>query len=159
MDQLMLNIQIEKKQESELTPEELRLLEEAKAATLRSYSPYSKFAVGAAVLLDGDIVVCGSNQENAAYPSGICAERTSVFYANSAYPDRAIRMLCIAARDSSRKFTQRPISPCGACRQVLVESEKRFLQPIRIMLYGMEGIYILQSAADLLPVNFDSSYL
>ena len=159
MKELMINIPVIAKQECELTEEEKALLEEAKAATYRSYSPYSKFSVGAAALLSDGTIVSGSNQENSAYPSGLCAERTTIFYANSTYPEKPVLMLCIAARDTEGNFTARPIAPCGACRQVLVETETRYNQPMKIMLYGTEHTYFISSARELLPVSFDSSFL
>lgn len=146
------------KQEDELTEQEKALLAEAKAATYRSYAPYSHFSVGAAALLADGTIVSGSNQENSAYPSGLCAERTTLFYANSQYPDEKVVMLCVAARDTTGQFTERPIAPCGACRQVLVETETRYSQKMQIMLYGTEGIYFIGSARELLPVSFDSSF-
>ena len=94
-----------------------------------------------------------------AYPSGLCAERTTVFYANSLHPDTPINILCVCARDSSGDFTSRPCPPCGACRQVLVETEQRFGKPMRVLLFGKEGTYCLDSAADLLPLSFDSDFL
>lgn len=159
MNELNINISVTEKQESELDEDEQRLLQAAKEATQRSYSPYSHFSVGAALLLADSTVVTGSNQENSAFPSGLCAERTALFYANSRYPELAVTMLCIAARDSSGQFTSRPISPCGGCRQVFIETESRFGNSIRIMLYGTGGTYFLDSARDLLPVHFDKSYL
>jgi len=134
-------------------------VENAKEATYKSYAPYSKFNVGAAVLLEDGTVVIGSNQENCAYPSGTCAERTTVFYANSQYPDKAIKVLCIAARNEHGEFLQRPISPCGACRQVLMESEKRQNTPIKTILYGTEEILVIESVSLLLPIQFDQSFL
>ena len=159
MQELKIEIPVIMKTEEELDDQERRLVLEAKASTLRSYAPYSEFSVGAAALLDDGTIVCGSNQENCAYPSGLCAERTAIFYANSRYPDKAVKVLCIAARNSESKFTERPVSPCGACRQVLVETETRYQTNIKVLLYGTEGIYMVPSARDLLPVHFDSSYL
>lgn len=159
MKEVNINIPVVFKQEDELDESERKLLEEAKEATKRSYSPYSHFSVGAALLLDDGTIVAGSNQENSAFPSGLCAERTALFYANSRYPDHAVKALCVAARDTSGEFTERPIAPCGSCRQVMVETEERFHTDIRIMLYGREGIYCLNSARDTLPVHFDSSFL
>jgi cytidine deaminase len=103
--------------------------------------------------------VAGSNQENAAYPSGLCAERTAVFYANSRYPELAVRRICIVARDKDGNFCSRPIAPCGACRQVLLETEQRAGQSIKIMLCGMQSIYFFSSVKDLLPLSFDESFL
>ena len=159
MQELTLNIQVIVKQEDELTPRQLALLDEARRATYRSYAPYSHFSVGAAVQLEDGIIVAGSNQENAAYPSGLCAERTAVFFAGSQHPDIPIRRLCIAARDTEGHFLRRPISPCGACRQVLLEAEQRAGSDIEVLLYGTEGIYIVRSIKDLLPLSFDDTFL
>jgi cytidine deaminase len=121
--------------------------------TQHSYAPYSKFHVGAAALLKSGIIVTGSNQENAAYPSGLCAERTTLFYANSQYPDQPVLTLAIAARNE-KGFMKEPIPPCGACRQVILETENRFNHPVRILLYGEDGIYEAHSIEDLLPLTF-----
>ena len=123
----------------ELTEADRTLLQAAMDATKRSYAPYSKFSVGAAARLNNDVIVTGTNQENAAYPSGLCAERTTLFYANSQYPDQAVATLAVAAR-TERDFLDAPIPPCGACRQVILETEKRFNQPMRILLYGKEEV-------------------
>ncbi len=154
-----ITVHVSVKDVNELTDEELRLVDAAKDATFRSYSPYSKFSVGAAVLLDNGVIVTGSNQENCAYPSGICAERTAVFYANSRYPDNRVSVICIAARDSSGGFTAVPITPCGSCRQVLIETEKRGGGNMGIMLYGTDAVYCIESARSLLPVSFDETFL
>lgn len=112
--------------------------------------------MGAAARLANGTVVTGTNQENAAYPSGLCAERTTLFYANSQYPDQAVETLAIAARNE-RDFLDDPIPPCGACRQVMLETEKRFKQPMRILLFGKKGIYEMKSVGALLPLSFDAS--
>ena len=140
----------------ELNKAEQDLMTSAMEATTRSYAPYSKFSVGAAALLANGIVVTGTNQENAAYPSGLCAERTTLFYANSQYPDQPVLTLAIAAR-TEKDFIDLPIPPCGACRQVILETEKRYKQPIRILLYGKKEIYEVKSICDLLPLSFDAS--
>ena len=140
----------------ELSADDQSLLDSAIEATQRSYAPYSRFSVGAAARLANGVVVTGSNQENAAYPSGLCAERTALFYANSRYPDQAILTLAIAAR-TERDFIDNPIPPCGACRQVILETEKRFNTPIRILLYGKEEIYLIKGIRGLLPLSFDGS--
>ena len=101
----------------ELSPEQQTLVTLARKATFRSYAPYSKFSVGAAILLDNGEMLSGSNQENAAYPSGTCAERTTAFYAHSTYPDAKFKTIAIAARGTDGKELDSPISPCGACRQ------------------------------------------
>ena len=155
MKELNLHIHVLVKTEEELTPQEVKLIDEARRATYRSYAPYSHFSVGAAVELADGTIVCGSNQENAAYPSGLCAERTAVFYANSRYPDQPIRRICIVARDTKGQFLQRPISPCGACRQVLLEAEQRAKNAIEVLLYGTDSVYIISSIKDLLPLEFE----
>ena len=159
MKERTIQIHLLVKQEEELTPEELRLLDEARRATYRGYSPYSHFSVGAAAELADGTIVTGSNQENAAYPSGLCAERTAVFYAGSQHPDTPIRRICIAARNTEGEPLQRPIAPCGACRQVLLEAEQRAGSPIEVLLHGTEGIYCLSSIRDLLPLSFDESFI
>ena len=155
METLQFSFTYYKKAESELTVSELQLLEAARQATYRSYSPYSNFSVGATVLLADGTIVSGSNQENCSYPQGQCAERTAVFYANSRYPDQAVTMLCIAARGTDGQFTAAPITPCGGCRQVLQETEQRQQSPMQIMLYGTDAIYIIPSVQQLLPLNFN----
>ena len=140
----------------ELNKTDQDLMTSAMEATTRSYAPYSKFSVGAAALLANGIVVTGTNQENAAYPSGLCAERTTLFYDNSQYPDQPVLTLAIAAR-TEKDFIDLPIPPCGACRQVILETEKRYKQPIRILLYGKKEIYEVKSIGDLLPLSFDAS--
>ncbi len=142
----------------ELTETERQLIEAAKKATQTSYAPYSHFRVGAAVrLVDGNVIT-GSNQENAAYPSGLCAERTTLFYANAHHPDTAVAMLAIAAHNGT-DFTDEPVSPCGACRQVMLETERRFRHPIRLLLYGQAGVYVVEGVRQLLPLSFTDEQL
>lgn len=140
----------------ELSDEDRQLLEAAKGATDGSYSPYSGFRVGAAVRLAGGAVVTGSNQENAAYPSGMCAERVALFAANAGYPDLPVLSLAIAAR-KGRRFLASPIPPCGACRQVISGVEERYGTPIRILLYGTDGTHVTDSISALLPMRFTDS--
>lgn len=158
MKHIKLEIDIKACQYDELTEKDRQLIDAACEATKRSYAPYSHFSVGAAALLENNIVITGTNQENAAYPSGLCAERTTLFYANSQYPDQAVKTLAIAAR-TENDFLDTPIPPCGACRQVLLETEKRYGVPIRILLYSKSETYILKSAKDLLPLSFDGDFL
>ena len=139
----------------ELSAEERKLTESALEATHRSYAPYSNFHVGAAVLLEDGTIVTGTNQENVAYPSGLCAERTALFYANSQYPDKAVKALAIVASDVDGVTNRYVISPCGACRQVMVETEKRFGKSMRVLLCGAEEVYVAESAASLLPLSFE----
>ncbi len=151
----------------ELTPEELsepdrELVEAAKAATERAYAPYSKFHVGAAIRMADGSIVAGSNQENAAYPSSLCAERTAAYYASSAFPGLAMKKIAIAAwtRDGRPEglphdayFQAMPISPCGACRQALLEYETLY-GPMEVILYGRDKIYVFPSIKSLLPFCF-----
>lgn len=130
------------------------LVKLAKAATYRSYAPYSHFRVGAAILLDNGEIVEGSNQENAAYPSGLCAERTAAFYANSRYPDAKFEVIAIAARDTDGQFCESPISPCGACRQSLLQYEVLAGHPVRVILVGRDKVYAMESIESLLPFAF-----
>lgn len=156
MKDLIITAHIHVFQYDELSEADRSLIEAAKSATRNSYVPYSHFSVGAAVLLEDGTVVTGCNQENAAYPSGLCAERTTIFYANARYPQLAVKVLAIAARTEA-DFIEQPIPPCGACRQVILETENRFKQPIRILLFGKECIYEVQRVGDLLPLSFDAS--
>lgn len=154
MKKIDVSISYYKADEHELTPVEKSLLDAARKATYRSYSPYSNFRVGAAVLLDDGTIVEGSNQENSSYPQGLCAERTALFYAGSRYPDHKMAAICIAARGTDGEFTSLPITPCGGCRQVLWEYECRQKSPIKVLLYGLDGIYIISSVQRLLPLAF-----
>lgn len=158
MKELTIEIAVKIYDYEELNAADRELMDAAREATRRSYAPYSHFSVGAAARLANGIVVTGTNQENAAYPSGLCAERTTLFYANSQYPDQAVTTLAIAARNERGEFLEAPIPPCGAClNEVMLETEKRFKHPMRILLYGEKGIYELKSVGGLLPLSFDAS--
>ena len=157
MKTMQLQIPVKVFTYEELSEPDRELIDTAREATHRSYAPYSHFSVGAAARLADGTVVSGSNQENAASPSSICAERTTLYYANSRYPDKAVETIAIAARNQQGEFLETPISPCGACRQVMLETEKRFDQPLRILLYGNKDIYELQGVNSLLPLSFDAS--
>ena len=136
-----------------------KLINTAKEATNGSYSPYSGFSVGAAVLLQDGTVVTGSNQENASYPSGLCAERVALFSAGSAFPDKAVTAIAIAARTKG-SFTNIPVTPCGACRQVIAEVASRYGCRIRIILFGTDYcLDFTDGATDLLPFSFGAEYL
>jgi cytidine deaminase len=142
--------------ENELDSISLALLQEARQATQTAYAPYSHFFVGAAVLLDDGTVVKGSNQENAAYPSGLCAERTAIFAAGATYPHRKVSMVAVTAKRSKEHFFI-SANPCGACRQVLSEYESKQNQPIKIIMEGGEGkIYVCDSVNVLLPFKFSN---
>ncbi|NNF76314.1 MAG: cytidine deaminase [Flavobacteriaceae bacterium] len=136
-----------------------KLMLKAIEAREKAYAPYSKFNVGAAVLLDNGKIVTGNNQENASYPSGLCAERTAVYAANANFPESKMRILTITAA-SCRKETEIPIPPCGACRQVIAEYETRQDAPIEIYFMGKKGeVVCSESLANLLPFIFDKSAL
>lgn len=140
--------------ESELTLDQKNVVDAAKLATSRSYSPYSHYKVGAACLLDNGEIITGSNQENAAYPSGLCAERTAVFYAQSRFPEAKILKLCIIGKTASGLFSKSVCAPCGACRQVILEAEYRCGAPIEILLPSQQGIYLINGISTLLPLGF-----
>jgi cytidine deaminase len=144
---------------SELSREIQNLMKAAVEVRNKAYAPYSKFNVGAALLLDNGEVVVGSNQENASYPSGLCAERTAIYYAGAKYPN--VKMLKMAITASSQnQLTDKPIPPCGACRQAIAEYEIKQEQPIEIYFMGAEGKVIKsKSLVNLLPLLFDNSVL
>ena len=142
----------------ECTEIEKNLIEAAKKATFDAYAPYSCFKVGAAVLLNNGEIITGNNQENAAYPSGLCAERTAMFFANANFPHEKVLMLAIAAQNKG-EFVNEVVSPCGACRQVLLETENRFGVPMKILLCGGNHVYVVDSAKDLLPLSFGEEML
>lgn len=133
----------------ELTPDDALLLREAEEATKGSGADYSRFRVGAAILVEGGRIIKGSNQENASYPCGICAERTALFYTQSEMPEARILSLAIKSPDS-----EGPISPCGLCRQALAEAECRQGFPIRLLLGGKNAVYMFESVAAILPLSF-----
>lgn len=137
----------------ELSAEDLELVNAAKQATETSFAPYSHFQVGAAARLSDGTIFCGSNQEAAAFPSGMCAERTALYAAAAQHPEQSVVALAIAAQTKGH-FLAAPITPCGACRQVILETEHRFGCPMRILLYGEDGIHVLPDAKSLLPLHF-----
>ncbi|APY01002.1 cytidine deaminase [Lacinutrix venerupis] len=142
------------------TPENIQsLMQEAIKARENAYAPYSNFHVGAAILLDNGEIVSGSNQENASYPSGLCAERTAIFYAGAKFPKAKIIKMAITAASKNQK-TSEPIPPCGACRQAIAEYETKQNQPVEIYFMGEVGkVMKSNSLANLLPFGFDSSNL
>lgn len=150
-----LKIEYSKADFEDFSPQMQSLIEQAQQETAKAYAPYSGFSVGAAVLLADGTIVCGSNQENIAYPSGLCAERTAMFYANAHYPDTPPIAIAIAARNKNGMLP-RPICPCGSCRQALLESEIRYKKKIKVILYGTQEIYLIDSIADMLPFAFVS---
>lgn len=153
-----LTIKFQECNNSELQEVDEFLIKLAHESAFKAYAPYSGFRVGCAVLLDNNVVVTGNNQENAAYPSGLCAERVAVFAANARQPDNRIVAMAIIAYNQGQ-LVKNPISPCGACRQVLIEAENRFQQKIKIILAAKNTNYIIQSAADLLPLQFNSDLI
>ena len=135
------------------------LMEQAVGVRKNAYAPYSNFRVGVALLLDNGQIVLGSNQENAAYPSGLCAERVAIFHAGAIYPDTKIIKMAITAASDANKTTS-PIPPCGACRQSIAEYETRQETPIEIYFMGEIGdIYKSESLKNLLPFMFDKKFL
>lgn len=154
MENKIVTTKIEVYSYDELNETDRNLVEQAKKATETSYAPYSKFNVGAAVLLENSETISGSNQENAAFPSGTCAERTTIFYASARFPGVRFCKLAIAAFTDG-EFVEEPISPCGACRQAILEYEKLGGQPIEILLAGRNKVYKLQGIRSLLPLSFE----
>ena len=156
----MLTKEILIKYEELSSPEELcetekGLVEAAVKAVGSSYAPYSHFNVGAAVLLDDGTVVTGSNQENAAYPSGLCAERTAMFSAGAQYPDRGIRCLAVAGGFDG-VISDEPAAPCGACRQVMAQYQRKAGADMAVILIGARKLYRFSRVDDLLPMIFDN---
>ncbi len=143
---------------NELNKQDRILVDKAREAAGKAWAPYSDFRVGAALLLENGEIIQGSNQENAAYPSGLCAERVAVFYANANYPDIPILALAVVAVKKG-KVTEEPVYPCGACRQVLAESENRYGKSMRILMVGRDQVDIVASATELLPRNFNHKNL
>lgn len=143
---------------SELSSEDRELLEKAVEAISGSYAPYSSFSVGAALRLSDGTVVKGANQENLAYPSGLCAERTAIFAAHANYPDLNIEAIAIAAAKNG-KVLKELVTPCGACRQVLAESQMRAGFPIRVILGSSDKVWVFSSVESILPFIFNSKEL
>ncbi len=144
---------------SELSEQDRNLLAEALKATNNSYAPYSNFRVGAALLLENNQIILGSNQENAAYPSGMCAERVAIWKASSEYPDVKILKIAITATSQNTNVDE-PVGPCGGCRQTLLEYEVNQKEPMEIIFMGETGkIVKTESVVSLLPFSFDASYL
>lgn len=162
MKELSIKVALKSYDYAELTEADKRLVDKAKEATKRSYAPYSKFHVGVAIELANGEIVCGSNQENAAFSSGTCAERSACFYAGAKYPGVGFKKIAIAAwtrlhatADTPDEdcFQAEPISPCGSCRQALLEYEALY-GPIEVILYGKNRVLVLPSIASLLPLTF-----
>lgn len=144
---------------NELKDDDQELMSFAVKARKRAYAPYSSFNVGASVLLENGEIIEGNNQENASYPSGLCAERVAIFYAGAKYPGMKIKAIAITAASINHEVSE-PAAPCGNCRQAISEYEFRQQEPIKILLMGETGSVIeCNSLADLLPLGFNSSFL
>ncbi|NOQ26611.1 MAG: cytidine deaminase [Bacteroidales bacterium] len=143
---------------AELNDELQNLIQKAKSAAKKAYAPYSEFRVGAAVLLENNEIIEGNNQENAAYPSGLCAERVAIFYANSKYPNIEIKAIAITAITKDG-FIKEPIPPCGSCLQVMLESEQRANKPIQVLLFGTNKITVAENIQQFLPIYFNKDML
>ena len=144
---------------SELDNKDQELIANAKEAFITAYAPYSGFLVGASILLDNGEIVNGSNQENVAYPSGLCAERVAMFYAGAKFPDAKIKAIAVSVISKTFKVTD-VNSPCGACRQVMAEYEDKQAQPIKVILHSpTDDVLIANTVQDLLPFMFKSPHL
>ena len=153
MKTIDINIKILFCRLEELSEEDRQLVEMAVEATNNAYAKYSNFRVGAAVRLENGLLMKGANQENAAFPVTLCAERTAIFAAQANYPEQPITAIAIAAKNENGLLSE-PITPCGSCRQVMLEIEDRYKRPLRILLYGQNGVYIVDTVKDLMPLSF-----
>ncbi len=142
----------------ELDSSKQQLINTAKEQVNKAYAPYSGFHVGAAVELENEKVFAASNQENSAYPSGLCAERVAMFYANAQHPDVPVKTIAITAFTKG-EFLKNPVTPCGSCRQVLLETEMRFEKDITVLLYGTDEVYQIDNIRELLPLCFEKTSL
>ncbi|MDE5659930.1 MAG: cytidine deaminase [Muribaculaceae bacterium] len=156
MKKLTLTTDCELLDYDELSAPERELVDRASEATFRSYAPYSHFSVGAAIRLSNGSIVCGANQENVAFPSGTCAERSAAFYAHAEHPDADFVAIAIAARGTDGEPLAEPISPCGACRQSLLQYELLAGREVPVLLVGRDHICRLPSVRSLLPLAFTS---
>lgn len=153
MESIVLKAEIKLCAFDELSEDARQLVNKAVKATGNSYSPYSKFRVGAALRLENGMEIIGANQENAAFPVTMCAERSAIFNAQSNFPHLAITHLAIAARNAEG-LVKEPVSPCGSCRQALLEMEQRYKRKIKIYLYGAKGCYVIDGVRNLMPLSF-----
>ncbi len=152
IQEILSNIQVCSLEE--LSADEQKAVQLALEGTNRSYTPYSRFHVGAGVILNNGEEFIGCNQENAAFPAGLCAERTALYAAGAQFPQEPVKILAIAARGTDNVLTEEPVSPCGTCRQVIIETETRFKQPVIILLYGKRCIYRVEGIRQLMPLSF-----
>lgn len=154
MKKFDITVPVEALQYDELTAQEKHLVDVAREYTSHAYAPYSHFNVGAAIALDNGEVVPGANQENAAFPSGTCAERSACYAAGARFPGVKFTEIAIAARGTDGLELPTPVAPCGACRQALLEYETLAGRPVPVLLVGRDAIYRLPSVASLLPLAF-----
>lgn len=154
MEEKYINIPYTECDLTELTDADRRLAEAARQAVAGSYSPYSRFAVGAAIRLSSGEIVRGANQENAAYPSSMCAERTACYWTGANRPGQTMEAIAIAGRRHDSGWQEIPVPPCGACRQALLEYEAAQGSPMRVLLTGRDKVWIFPSVASLLPCTF-----
>ena len=154
MKEFNINVPVVELSYDELSPSELELVQTAREATHRAYAPYSHFRVGAAIRLDNGVIVPGSNQENAAFPSGTCAERSACYWAGARYPEAHFEAIAVATRGTDGEELLEPASPCGACRQALVEYERLAGHNVPVYMAGKDKIYKLPSVSSLLPFTF-----
>lgn len=158
MEERIIKSTIKVCSKEELPTDEQRLVDMAFEATGRSYAKYSHFCVGAAVLLANGQTVIGCNQENAAFGVTICAERVALFSAGALYPGVAVKAIAIAARNGDGPLSE-PVSPCGSCRQAMIETEQRSGCPLRILLCGTRRIYAVDGIATLMPLSFSDEQM
>ena len=154
MKQMQITVSVTEYPLDELSAERRELVELARKYTHNSYAPYSHFCVGAAIRLDNGEIVCGANQENAAFPSGTCAERSACYSAGARFPGAAFECIAIAARGVDGEPTAVPCAPCGACRQALLEYETLAGHDVEVILVGRDKVYVLPSVKSLLPLAF-----
>ena len=155
MKEFTISVPVTELSYDELNESERELVETAREATKRAYDPYSHFNVGAAIRLDNGVTVPGSNQENAAFPSGTCAERSACYYAHARYPEAKFEAIAVAAVGTDGRELDEPASPCGACRQALMEYEHLAGHPVPVYMAGKDKVYRLPSVASLLPFVFE----
>ena len=153
MEEIKIELTFKRLNPNMMSMDDSRLRDAAIHAAQYAYAPYSQFYVGAAVLLQDGTVVAGSNQENMAYPSGLCAERVALFSAGASFPDKPVVAIALVAVKNG--MIQTAITPCGGCRQVMLETEQRYGQPIRVLLCGRDDTVLVASARDLLPLSFE----
>jgi cytidine deaminase len=152
MDEIKIELSFKRLKTNELLADDRRIYDAAIRAARRAYAPYSQFNVGAAVLLGDGTIVEGNNQENVAYPSGLCAERVALFAAGASFPEKQVTAIAITAIKNGE--IQSSIAPCGACRQVMLETERRYGHAIRVLLCGKDATILVDSVKDLLPISF-----